>query len=175
MLSSLNDSHCLFTSHCWIYPWNALVGSMAYNAMHSSRRLPVSHRNLLSSLYALMMATAVGVSEMSTHFCETTRHYIPEEGVFVVTTGRTSDLTCMKQSTTSVSVIAVRLSERIDMMQAKDWNASVLCLFCKVYLISGVVHFCCKYVYVLVLNLSLLLHMIHTLNDNIFALVFCAK
>jgi hypothetical protein len=67
-----------------------------------------------------MMDTAVGVSEMSAHFCETTRHHIPEEGVFVVTTGRTSNLTCMKQSTTSVSVIAVRLSERIDIMQPKD-------------------------------------------------------
>jgi phosphoribosylcarboxyaminoimidazole (NCAIR) mutase len=67
-----------------------------------------------------MIATAIGVSEMSTHFCETIRHHIPEEGVFMVTTGRTSNLTCLKQSTTSVPVIAVRLSETIDIMQAKD-------------------------------------------------------
>jgi hypothetical protein len=60
------------------------------------------------------------VSEMSAHICKTTSHHIPEEGVFMVTSGRTSNLTCMKQSTTSVSVIAVRLSERIDIMQPKD-------------------------------------------------------
>jgi hypothetical protein len=65
-----------------------------------------------------MIDTAVGVSGMSAHFCETTCYHIPKEGVFMVTTGRTSNLICMKQSTTSV--IAVSLSERIAIMQPKD-------------------------------------------------------
>jgi hypothetical protein len=57
---------------------------------------------------------------MSAHFCEVTWHHIPEEGVFMVTTWRTSNLTYMKESTTSVSVTAVSLSERIYIMQPKD-------------------------------------------------------
>jgi hypothetical protein len=64
-----------------------------------------------------MMDTAVGVCEMSAHFCETTWHHITKEGVFMSTTGRMSNLISMKQST--ASVISVSLSERIEIMQPK--------------------------------------------------------